>query len=75
MKMKPLLPLFGLIAAYVPVAAQSADIIKREEARFAALRSGQGREQFYSRDYIAINPGGAIVFGYKPAAKPNPPSG
>jgi hypothetical protein len=55
------------------VLAQSADaIIKRQQARFAALKTGQGREQFYSRDYIAINPPGAVVVGYKPTAPANP---
>jgi hypothetical protein len=55
------------------VLAQSADaIIKRQEARFAALKSGQGREQFYSRDYISINPPGGVVTGYKPTAQSNP---
>ena len=55
------------------VLAQSADaIIKRQEARFAALKSGQGREQFYSRDYISISPPGGVVLGYKPTAQSNP---
>jgi len=55
------------------VLAQSADvIIKRQEARFAALKSGQGREQFYSPDYISITPPGGVVTGYKPTAQSNP---
>jgi hypothetical protein len=54
------------------VLAQSADaIIKRQEARFAALKSGQGREQFYSRDYISITPPGTVTMGYKPTAQSN----
>ena len=57
-----------LITIAARVAAQSADaIIKREEARIAALRSGQGREQFYSRDYININPPGQVTVGYQPS--------
>jgi hypothetical protein len=54
-------------------AAQSADaIVKREEARIAAIRSGQGPEQFYSRDYLMVNPWGVITSGYQATAKPNP---
>ena len=73
MKATRILLVIGLASASLPLAGQSADaIIKREEARIAALRSGQGREQFYSRDYVAINPPGQVVIGYQPAAKPNP---
>jgi len=73
MKMKHILLVLGLAMAALPLAAQSADaIIKREEARIAALRSGQGREQFYSRDYVIINPPGQFVAGYQPSAEPNP---
>jgi hypothetical protein len=67
-------PILGVIIGLTSsLAAQSADtIIKREEARIAAIRSGQGREQFYSRDYIGVSPSGVVVLGYQPPAKPNP---
>ena len=55
------------------VLAQSADaIVKRQEARFAALKSGQGREQFHSGDYISVTPPGGVTMGYKPTAPSNP---
>jgi Domain of unknown function (DUF4440) len=72
MAMRRILLVFGLMATALPLAAQSADaIIKREEARLAALRSGKGREQFYSRDYITITPPGQVTTGYQPG-DPNP---
>ncbi len=62
-----------VLAVTASALAQSADVvIKRQEARFAALKSGQAREQFYSRDYISINPPGGVVMGYKPTAQSNP---
>ena len=65
MKMKHLPLVLAFIAAGLPLAAQSADvIIQREEARFAALRSGKGREQFHSRDYVSITPPGQVTVGY-----------
>lgn len=62
------------LAAMVPLAAQSTadQILKREEARLAALKSGQGREPFYSKDYVVINPPGRFVTGFTPPAQPNP---
>lgn len=54
------------------VLAQSDAIVKRQEARFAALKSGKDREQFYSRDYISIPPPGTVVVGYKPTTPSNP---
>jgi hypothetical protein len=72
MSRKRALMVLWLVTAALPVFAQSADaIVKREEARIAALRSGQGREQFYSRDYVTINPPGQVIVGFQPAAKPN----
>lgn len=72
LKREHVLMVLGLVTAAVPITAQSADaILKREEARFAALRSGQGREQFYSRDFVNIAPPGQVVLGYQPPPKPN----
>jgi hypothetical protein len=72
MKTTHVLLVLGLSAAALPLGAQADHpIVKREEARFAALRSGQGREQFYSRDYISIAPPGQAVLGYQPPAQPN----
>ena len=45
-------------------------IIKREEARLAALRSAKGREDFYDRDYVNISPPGVVTVGYQPS-EPN----
>ena len=72
MKPKDVLLVLGLSAAALPLGAQADHpIIKREEARFAALRSGQGREQFYSSDYISVAPPGQVAVGYQPPAQPN----
>ena len=73
MKTTHVLLVVGLSAAVLPLGAQTDHpIIKRVEARYAALRSGQGREQFYSKDYVAINPEGVVTAGYQPPPKPNP---
>ena len=72
MRVNHVLIVLGLVTTVLPLAAQSADaILKREDARIAALRSGQGREAFYSSDYININPQGVISIGFQPGA-PNP---
>ena len=49
----------------------SDQILQREEARAAATRSGQGREQFYSADFINVNPPGRVTLGFTPPAQPN----
>ena len=60
------------VAGQAKSPAESADaIIKREEARLAALRSGHGREEFYSRDYVNTSPPGVVTVGYQPS-EPNP---
>jgi hypothetical protein len=58
----------------IHVSAQSAadQIPKREEALVAALRSGQGREQFYSKEYLNITPPGTVSVGFQPPPQPNP---
>ena len=52
-------------------AALADAIVKREEARLAAVRSGHGREDFYSRDFVNIAPPGVVTVGYQPS-EPNP---
>ena len=60
-----LLTLCAATAAVHLSAQSTADqILKLEEARAAATRSGQGREQFYSKDYRNISPPGAVVIGF-----------
>lgn len=51
--------------------SMSDQILQREEARAAATRSGQGREQFYSADFINVNPPGRVTVGFTPPAQPN----
>jgi hypothetical protein len=73
MRPKHVLLVLGLSAAALPLGAQTDHpIIKRMDARYAALRSGQGREQFYSKDYVAINPQGVVTHAYQPAPTPTP---
>ena len=57
----------------LPLNGQSTSdpILQREEARAAATRSGQGREQFYSADFINVNPPGRVTVGFTPPAQPN----
>ncbi len=65
----------GIVAmlATLPLHGQSTSdqILQREEARAAATRSGQGREQFYSADFINVNPPGRVTLGFTPPAQPN----
>ncbi len=65
----------GIVALLMtlPLDGQSTSdqILQREEARAAATRSGQGREQFYSADVINVNPPGRVTLGFTPPAQPN----
>jgi len=64
------------LATMLSVNAQSTteQVLQRQSALLAALKSGQGREQFFSKDYVSINPPGTFVAGYTPPAQPNPAS-
>ena len=65
----------GIVAMLttLPLDGQSTSdqILQREEARAAASRSGQGRELFYSADFINVNPPGRVVLGFTAPAQPN----